>query len=116
MSYICKPRNIARSEEFDEFYNTLPKSVQDKVLYSFSIIARQKVISTKLVKKIVETEFYELRITTQNAYRIILFSVDHPNIMEAENVLLLNGFVKKSTKDYRKAIEKARGILNKFQL
>ena len=34
------------------------------------------------------------------------------NIIECEQIILLNGFVKKSTKDYKKEINKARQILD----
>ena len=35
-----------------------------------------------------------------NEYRTILFAVDNDNIILSKKVLLLNGFLKKSTKDY----------------
>ena len=44
-------------------------------------------------------EFDELRISVGNEYRVILFTIDHENFIEAERLLLLNGFMKKSTKD-----------------
>lgn len=31
-------------------------------------------------------DFYELRISINNEYRVLLFSVDHENIMEATQV------------------------------
>ena len=37
------------------------------------------------------------------------------NFIEAEQILLLNGFIKKSTKDYKKEIQKAEQILNSLQ-
>lgn len=57
-------------------------------------------------------EFDELRISVGNEYRVILFTIDHENFIEAERLLLLNGFMKKSTKDYKKEIQKAEQILN----
>lgn len=56
-------------------------------------------------------DFYELRISINNEYRVLLFSVDHENIMEATQVDFLNGFIKKSTKDYSKQISMAKKIL-----
>ena len=47
-----------------------------------------------------------------NEYRVILVAIDHENFIEARQVVLLNGFMKKSKKDYKKEIEKARQILN----
>ena len=68
-------RTIIRSIEFDEFYNSLPVNVQNKVL----------------------------------------FTIDHESFVEAQQILLLNGFMKKSAKDYKKEIKKAQQILNSLQ-
>ena len=46
-----------------------------------------------------------------NEYRTMIFAVNHKNIIQATEIILLNGFLKKSTKDYRKQIEKAIKIL-----
>ncbi len=105
-------RTMIRSNEFDEFYNSLPANIQNKVKYAMNVIAEIKVVNTKLVKKLIDTDFYELRISVGNEYRVILFAIDHDNFIEAEQILLLNGFIKKSTKDYKKEIDKAQHILN----
>ena len=60
-------------------------------------------------------EFDELRISVSNEYRVIFFTIDHENFIEAEQILLLKGFMKKSTKDYKKEIQKAEQILNSLQ-
>ena len=104
-----------RSAEFDEFYNSLPANVQNKVNYALNIIAVVKVVNTKLIKKLIDTNFYELRISVGNEYRVVLFTIDHENFIEAEQILLLNGFMKKSTKDYKKEIKKAEQILINLQ-
>ena len=70
-----------------------------------------KVISTKFVKKLGGTDFYEMRISFDNEYRVILFTIDKENFIEAEQVLLLNGFVKKSTGEYKKQINIAEKII-----
>lgn len=67
-------------------------------------ITHMKVVSTKFVKRLEGTYFYEMRISVNNEYRVILFTIDKENFIEAEQILLLNGFVKKSTKDYKKQI------------
>jgi len=108
-------RTIVRSIEFDEFYNSLPVNVQNKVQYALNIISEVKVVHTKLVKKLVDTDFYELRISVSNEYRVILFTIDHESFVEAQQILLLNGFMKRSTKDYKKEIKKAQQILNTLQ-
>ena len=115
MYYICQMRTMIRSAEFDEFYNSLPANVQNKVKYAMNVIAEIKVVNTKLVKKLIDTDFSELRISVGNEYRVILFTIDHENFIESEQILLLNGFMKKSTKDYKKEIEKAEQILNSLQ-
>lgn len=106
---------MMRSAEFDEFYNSLPANVQNKVNYALNIIAVVKVVNTKLINKLIDTNFYELRISVGNEYRVVLFTIDHENFIEAEQILLLNGFMKKSTKDYKKEIKKAEQILNNLQ-
>ena len=73
-----------------------------------------KVVNSKLIKKLVDTDFYEMRISVGNEYRVILFTIDRENLVETEHILLLNGFLKKSTKDYKKEIEKAHQILNNY--
>ncbi len=108
-------RTIIRTPEFDTFYHSLPANVQGKVQYAMNVMAEIKVVNTKLVKKLVNTDFYELRVSGGNEYRVILFTIDHENFIEAEQVILLNGFMKKSTKDYKKEILKAEQILNELQ-
>jgi hypothetical protein len=85
------------------------------MLYALNILASLKVVSTKLVKRLVGTEFYELRISVDNEYRIILFCIDKENFMEASQILLLNGFLKKSTKDYNAELKKAEKILRGYE-
>jgi hypothetical protein len=46
-----------------------------------------------------------------NEYRTMLFSINHENIIQATEVILLNEFLKKSSKDYDKQIKKATKIL-----
>ncbi|MBQ3606437.1 MAG: type II toxin-antitoxin system RelE/ParE family toxin [Muribaculaceae bacterium] len=107
-------RELIRSEEFDEFYDALPDKVQNKVKYAINLMADVRVLNSKLVKKLVDTYFYELRISVGNEYRVVLFAIDHENLIEAKHILLLNGFMKKSTKDYKREIEKAQQILNRY--
>ena len=108
-------RTMIRSTAFDEFFNSLPINVQNKLKYAMNIIAEVKVVSSKLVKKLVNTDFYELRISINNEYRIILFTIDHESFIESTQIILLNGFIKKSSKDYKKEIERAKQILNNLQ-
>lgn len=52
-----------------------------------------------------------MRISVNNEVRIILFSADNENINLAKCIIFLNGFIKKSTKNYEKAIDRAINIL-----
>ena len=70
MYYICNMRTMIRSAEFDEFYNSLPANVQNKVKYAMNIIADVKVVNNKLVMKLVDTDLYELSISVGNEYRV----------------------------------------------
>ena len=108
-------RTILQTEEFAQFFNALPLKVQTKVLYALNILSSVKVVSTKLVKRLIGTYFYELRISVGNEYRIILFCVDKENIIEASEIMLLNGFLKKSTNDYNREIKKAEKILMSYE-
>ena len=53
-----------------------------------------------------------MRIPVDNEIRIFLFAIDNKNINLATNIIALNGFIKKSTKDYEKQIKKAQNILS----
>ena len=75
------------------------------------------VLSTKFVKNLENKNLYEMRVSVNtNEYRTILFAVDNDNIILSKKVLLLNGFLKKSTKDYCKQIKIAERILKDFEL
>lgn len=106
-------REIYRTPQFDAFYNSLPAKVQNKFKYVVDVVATVYDISTKFVKHLQGTDLYEMRISLgSNEYRTILFAIDKENIIEATKIILLNGFLKKSSKDYRKQIEIAESILN----
>lgn len=110
-------RTIYRTPEFDAFFASLPPKVQTKFDYVINVIATVYNISTKFVKRLEKTELYEMRVSVgNNEYRTVLFAIDHENVIEAKNILLLNGFQKKDTKDYRKQIKIATTILNTIEL
>lgn len=109
-------RQILRTPEFDAFYISLPQRVRLKFEYVFEVIQSVYNISTKFVKHLENTDLYELRVSVgPNEYRTILFAIDHNNIIEAKRIILLNGFLKKSSKDYRSQISIAQKILNNLQ-
>ena len=81
------------------------------------IIRTEYVLNTKFVKDLENTDLYEMRVSVNfNEYRTILFAVDNDNIILSKRILLLNGFLKKSTKDYSKQIKVAKQILEDFEL
>lgn len=105
---------MIRSTEFDEFYNSLPANAKKKLDYVLNVVAEIKVVNEQFVKQIVNTQFYELRVQVGNEYRVVVFTIDHENFIEAEQILLLNGFMKKSNKDYKQATDKAIKILERY--
>lgn len=110
-------RKIILSDEFLTYYDSLNIKVQDKYAYAMQIIRTQRVVSEKFVKKIQDTEFYEVRVSVgTNEYRTMLITTDNPNFMEATQVVLLNSFLKKDSKQYKREIEKARTIIEKEEM
>lgn len=108
-------RNLQFTDEFLEFINESETNVKNKIGYLFEVIKTQTVINTKIAKKLVNTDFYEIRIQVDNEYRVIVFTIDHDNINQSNEILFLNGFMKKSTKDYNKQIKKAIKILEQWK-
>lgn len=104
-------RELVLSPEYIEFVQTSNKRTQEKLLYTISILETLNPVPTKFVKKLVGTDFYELRVSVDNEVRVILFAADSDNINLATRIIFLNGFIKKGTKDYGKEISKAIRIL-----
>ena len=118
ISYICNMENrkqirsIFWTKEFSEFFNDLPIRVQEKFDYVISVVQTEYVISTKFVKRLVDTDLYEMRVSVgTNEYRTVLFTMDNENVMLATKIVLLNAFLKKSEKDYKNQIKIAQNIL-----
>ena len=127
ISYICQMkatdkkdsgiRELYFSDEFTEFYEKLRDKVKAKFEHTMDIIRTEYVLNTKFVKHLENTDLYEMRVSVNfNEYRTILFAVDNDNIILSKRILLLNGFLKKSTKDYSKQIKVAKQILEDFEL
>ena len=109
-----KKRELILSAEYIKFEEESNPLTREKLRYAISILQHVTPIPTKFVKKLTYTDFYELRISVNNEFRVILFAVDNENINLATTIVLLNGFVKKSTKDYDKEIKKAVNILREL--
>lgn len=90
--------------------------VRNKFEYVFEVVQSVYNISTKFIKHLEKSNLYEMRVSIgSNEYRTILFAIDHDNVIEARKIVLLNGFLKKSSKDYRKQIDIAKTILNELK-
>lgn len=114
-----KIRELIHTDEFDEYFDALDERTKDKFVDCMEVLETIYVLSTKFVKKIVESGvgIYELRVSVGfNEHRTILFSADHENIIEAKQIVLLNGFLKKDNKDYKKQVKKAINILENLSL
>lgn len=110
-------RLIIPTPEFDQFYFDQPERVQKKFDYVINVMATVYNVSTKFVKHLKSSDLYEMRVSIgSNEYRTVLFSADRPNFIEAKQIILLNGFLKKSEKDYKKQIEIAQKIIDRLKL
>ena len=107
-------RELIYSSEYMDFYRKSNRRTQEKLLYATSILETVTPVPSKFVKKLVGTDFYEMRISVDTEIRVILFSIDNDNINEAKSVVFLNGFIKKSTKYYEKAIAEGLKILRRL--
>ena len=104
-------REIDITEKCLDFVDKQGKRVSDKFFQLIEIIGEVKIVHTHFVKKLKNTKFYEVRIKAGNEYRVIIFAIDHLNFSECTQAVCLNGFIKKSNKDYVKAVKESKKIL-----
>ena len=110
-------RYVFKTDEYELYFKLLDRRIQDKYDYTIQLMQTQKIVSEKFIKKIQNTEFYEVRVSVRtNEYRTMLIAADNPNFMEAKRVVLLNSFLKKDNKQYKREIEKARIIIEKEKI
>lgn len=108
-------RNVYWTVEFTQFYNRLPDKVKAKFDYVLGIVKTERIISTKFVKHLENTDLYEMRVSIGgNEYRTIMFTMDNENVMLATEITLLSAFMKKSNKEYQKQIRIAANILERI--
>lgn len=108
-------REIIYSNEFYDYYNTLEENIREKYDYALTIVRSQYIVNKKFIKNIENSDFYELRISIgNNEYRTVIFAIDHNNFIQANRIILLNSFLKKDKKQYKKEINKAVNILKKY--
>lgn len=97
-----------------DFIDRQGKRVSDKFFQLVLIMEEFKVVHSSFVKKLQNSKFYELRIKAGNEYRVLIFAIDHLNFIECTRAVCLNGFIKKSNRDYVKAIKEAERILEEY--
>jgi ABC-type uncharacterized transport system ATPase subunit len=111
-----KIRAVFYSDEFSEFFESLSERERTKHIWTIHIIETVQILPDKFVKKLAGTEFYEMRVSVgYNEYRTVLFAMDSDNFVTATEIYLLNGFLKKDTKEYKRQIAKAINILNEVE-
>ena len=109
-------REATYTKEFDEYYQNLPQKIKDKYDYVFEIMLTKYVVSTKFVKRLEKTEFYEMRVSVgNNEYRTVLFAIDADNFMECHRMVMLNSFIEKGSKQYPAEIKKAERLLKEWE-
>ena len=96
------------------FIDDQDKRVSIKFFQLIEVIEEVKVVHANFIKKLTNTDFYELRVKAGNEIRVIIFAIDHSNFSECTKAVCLNGFHKKSTKDYKKAIKQAEKLLKEY--
>lgn len=112
-----KIRELFYTDDFDSFYELLDEKAALKHDEAILYLKTVYVLSAKFVKRIVNTNLYEMRVSVgYNEYRTIIFAADHENVIQAKKIFLLNGFFKKSSKDYDRQIKKAINILKELEL
>ena len=103
-----KRKVIAYENYYKDFFDTLNKDVQEKVLYGLLMLKTVDRLSTKYVKSI-KDGLFELRIEWKNNIYRIFFCFD-----EGQIVILFNGFQKKTQKTPDKEIDKALKLKKEY--
>jgi hypothetical protein len=114
MRYICAVREVEITQECLRFVDDQPKRVALKFFQLIEVITEIRIVNALFIKKLQSTPFYELRIKAGNEYRFIILAIDHNNFSECTRAVCLCGFLKKSTKDYDKAIKQANSIMKEY--
>ncbi len=110
-------REIYISEECEDYiFKKNSERVQHKFKYLLQVLEGHKIIHTSFVEKLTNTKYYELKIKAENQIRVIIFTIDNENFNESNQIILLNGFLKRTNKDYKRAIKIADRLLIKYEL
>ena len=80
--------NIDWTPEFAKFYDSLANRVMLKFDYVFEIVKTERIVSTKFVKHLANTDLYEMRVSVGgNEYRTIMFTMDNRNVVLATKIM-----------------------------
>ncbi|HDP37150.1 MAG TPA: hypothetical protein ENN27_04765, partial [Candidatus Atribacteria bacterium] len=69
-------REIVIAQECLEFIDAQNERVRNKFFQLIEVIGEVKVVHSHFIKKLQNTQFYELRIKAGNGIRIIIFATD----------------------------------------
>ena len=108
--YFCSTEReiVTFGTYFDDFLETLPNKVVDKIDYIFLLLRTEERITPKFIKHITNG-LYEIRIQVEsNIYRVF-FCFD-----EGRLVVLFNRFQKKTQKTPTKEINTALKIMKEY--
>lgn len=109
-------RELIYSPEYKAYLETVDGRTAEKFAYVEAVMRTIKVVSSKFVKRLEGTDLYEARISVgPNEHRTIVFAIDAETFVKATRLLMLNTFLKKSTKDYKQNIATARKILDRYK-
>jgi len=96
---------------FEQFYLTLSKKVQEKILWTIKIIEEHEQISKKYFKHVTGTKgIYEIRVEYRSEIFRIFCIFDQGKL-----IILMNGFEKKSQKTPQIEIKKALQIKQAYE-
>ena len=107
-------REILITTECLDFIDHQEIRVSIKFFQLIEVMEEVKVVHANFVKKLIDSDFYELRVKAGNEIRVIIFAIDHSNFHECSKAICLYGFIKKSTKDYNKAIKQAQRLIDNY--
>ncbi len=108
-------RVIIVSNECESFIELCSKRVLKKFKYVLEIITEHQIVHKAIVEKLVNTEFYELKIKAENQISVILFTLDNEDFNQSTKIVLLNGFLKRDNKDCVKQVKIAKKILEIYK-
>lgn len=101
---------IAFRSYFEDFLNSQPTKVQDKIFKVIEVIETYERVPTQYLKAIKGSDgLFEARIKlASNIWRVFCF------FDKGQLVILLNGFTKKTQKTSKKEINKAERLMNEY--